>query len=53
MEFKKQNRGPQGKGGKNKMKPEREANHKTLLIIGNRLRVAGGERGWGEGVWRG
>jgi len=27
------------------MKSERETNHKRLLIIGNKLRVAGGEMG--------
>ena len=27
------------------MKPERETNHKSLLISGNKLRVAGGEEG--------
>ena len=29
----------------NKMKTERGANHKTLLTIGNKLRIAGGEGG--------
>ena len=33
----------------NKMKPERETNHKRLLIIGNKRRVAGGEGGGGMG----
>lgn len=34
------------------MKSEREKNHKRLLIIGNKLRVAGGEksREWGNWV---
>ena len=34
------------------MKSERETNHKRLLIIGNKLRVTGGEvdRGWGNWV---
>ena len=31
------------------MKPERKTNHKRLLIIGNELRVAGGEAGGGMG----
>ena len=47
MEFKKQ------KTGENKTtKSEREINHKKLLIIGNKLRVAGGEklRDWGNWV---
>ena len=30
----------------NKMKSERETNHKRLFIIGNKLRVVG----WGDGV---
>ena len=30
-------------------KPQRDTNHKRLLIIGNILRVAGGERGGGMG----
>ena len=33
------------------MKPERETNRKRLLIIGNKLRVAGGEVGRGWGNW--
>ena len=33
------------------MKSERETNHKRLLIIGNTLRVAGGERDVGMGNW--
>ena len=34
------------------MKPERETNHKRRLIIGNKLRVVGGEvgGGWGNRV---
>ena len=41
-----------GEGGKNKtMKSERETNHKRLLIIRNKLRVAGGEEGgWKVGI---
>ena len=40
------------------MKPERETNRKSLLIIGNKLRVAGGEgvgecRGWVMGIKEG
>ena len=40
------------------MKPERETNHTRLLILGNKLRVAGGEGrgmiGWlGDGHWEG
>ena len=31
------------------MKSERETNHKRLLIIGNKLRVAGVEGVWGMG----
>ena len=43
MELKKQNRGSWGRKEKyNKMR-ERETGHKRLLIIGNKLRVAGGE----------
>ena len=33
------------------MKSERETNHKRFLIIGNKLRVARGEGGWGLGNW--
>jgi len=33
------------------MKSERETNHKRLLIIGNRLRVARGEGSGGWGNW--
>ena len=33
------------------MKPERETNHKRLLITGNKLRVAGREGGGGMGNW--
>ena len=33
------------------MKSERETNHKRLLIIGNKLRVAGGEGARGMGYW--
>lgn len=36
-----EHRGRKGKI-KNKIKTEREANHKRLLTIGNKLRVAGG-----------
>ena len=37
-----------GREGKtNKIKSERETNHKRLLIIGNKLKVAGGEGGGG------
>ena len=34
------------------MKSERKTNHKRLLIIGNKLKVAGGEvvGGWGNWV---
>ena len=51
MEFKKQNRviGGEKKKG-NKTKPERETNHKRLLISGNKLRVAGGEWSGRDGV---
>ena len=31
----------------NKIKTEQEANHKRLLIVGNRVRVTGGEVGGG------
>ena len=34
---------------RNKKKPERETNQNRLLISGNKLRVAGGEGGWGMG----
>ena len=33
------------------MRPERETNHKRLLILGNKLRVAGGEGRGGWGNW--
>ena len=33
------------------MKSEREINHKKLSIIGNKLRVARGEKGGGWGTW--
>ena len=36
------------------MKPERETNHKRLLISGNKLKVAGERRGgigWLAGLW--
>ena len=33
----------------NRKKSERETNHKRLLIIGSKLRVAGGEGGEGMG----
>ena len=47
MEFMKQNR-IMGKAGKNKDKiRERETNHKRVLTIGNKMRVAGGKRGRG------
>ena len=36
------------KGRKNKIKAEREANHKRLLNTENKLRVAGGEVGGDE-----
>ena len=39
----------EGKGNKNRIKAEREANHKRLLTIGNKLRVSGGEVGRGIG----
>ena len=35
-------------GEKNKIKTEREANHKRLLNTENKLRVAGGEVGGGS-----
>ena len=38
-----------GKRRKNKTKSERETNHKRLLSIGNKLRVAGGEGSGGIG----
>ena len=38
-----------GKGRKNKIKTEREANHKRLLNTENKLRVPGGEVGGGIG----
>ena len=52
MEFKKQNRIiGEGREKENKMKSERETNHKRLLIIRNKLRVAGEEwLGWGNWV---
>ena len=41
-----------GREGKIKqVKSERETNHKRLLIIGNKLRVAEGEVGGGVGNW--
>ena len=52
MEFKKYNRIiGEGREKENKTKSERETNHKRLLIIGNKLRAAGGERGGGWGNW--
>ena len=42
-------RGREGKM-KNKMKPERETNHKRILNSGNKLRVAREERGGRDGV---
>ena len=50
MEFKKQNRWTQGKGRKNKVMTEREANHKRLLTICTKLRIAGGVVGGGMGI---
>ena len=47
MEFKKQNMN-MGKGRKNKIKTEKEANHKRLLNTENKVRVAGGEVGQGN-----
>lgn len=38
-----------GREEKIKTKSERETNHKRLLIIGNKLRVPGGEGGRGTG----
>ena len=38
-----------GREGKNKTKSERKTNHKRLLTIGNKLRVAGGKKGEGMG----
>ena len=35
----------EGKEKLNKMTSEREANHKRLLTLGNKLRVGGGEGG--------
>ena len=46
------NKAKDHRGREEKMKqdkPERETNHKRLLIIGNKLRVAGGELGRGMG----
>ena len=40
-----------GKEKENKIKTEREANHKRLLTLGNKLRVARGEMGEGWGQW--
>ena len=46
MELEKLNRRPQGKGRKNQLQTEREANHKRLLNTENKLRVDGsGENG--------
>lgn len=48
MEFKRQNRGSQGKGGeKKKRRNQRETNHKRLVVIGNKLRAAGRVSGAG------
>ena len=38
-----------GSEGKIKQDETRETNHKRLIIIGNKLRVAGGVRG--RGMW--
>ena len=43
MEFKKQNSVIGEEKKKYKIKPEREKNHKRLLIIEKKLRVSGGE----------
>ena len=39
-----------GKGRKNKIKTEKEANHERLLNTENKLRVARGEVGRGDGL---
>ena len=39
----------EGKEKQNAMKTEREANHKRLLTLGNKLRVTRGEGGGGMG----
>ena len=39
----------EGKEKENKIKTEREANHKSFLAVEDRLRVAGGEEGGGMG----
>lgn len=51
VEFKKQKRWTQGKGKKNQIKTESEANPKRLLTVENKLKVAGGETGggWAKG----
>ena len=40
----------EGKEKQNKMKTEREKNHERLFTLGNKLRVARGEVGGGDGV---
>ena len=49
MEFKKHNTWTQAKGRKNKIKTERETNHKRFSNTENKLRVPGGEVGGGMG----
>ena len=41
----------EGKEKQNKIKTEREANHKRLLTLGNTLRIAGGEAMGAWGNW--
>ena len=48
VEFETLKRRPWGKGMKNKLQTEREANHKRLLNTENKLRVDGGGEGEGK-----
>ena len=41
------NKTEEHRGRERKIKTEREASHKRFLITENKLRVAGGEVGWG------
>ena len=42
------NKTNQHRGREGKIKTEREENHERLLTLVNKLRVAGGEVGWGD-----
>ena len=50
MEYKKQHRGSEGKGGETGKRSERETHYERFLIIGNKQRVPGGEVSGGDCV---